>query len=858
LSSDSFSRIRTNLHGGSPQLSQRKTAMPTAVFVPLVLVVQLVGGVDVEDWFLTDTEIAAESCGRSRSQAVDDFPGLAAWTAGNAVEFIPDGNVFFAKLKEDIDSTGEGDKIFGSGWTFAPDLDLAPDPEAHEHGRLFDCLSDGKLANACDLLGVAADDCVISIAGASMPILTGADAGHTCCAKTSSGVGDPLCTSAAGVFSRANARGVDIKLLMWSNTLPGSSGSVYLEYGQERMNRLFQETPGSKSVYALDGRTHDESKKAGGLAPRSIHTKHFSFVDGLHRATVSYAGGIDVGTCRYDVSDALRRLRAGSTRSLVSAQEECTGWLDQAVRIQGPAAADIANAFVQRWNWKEDLSHTQAKGSDAEFESRLAEVDPPVAASEPAGSQYVQVLRTFGCDAGQPFTQCGEYTILAALLKVIRAATQFVFVEDQYGFDVAPIREALSDALDRGVKVVAVLNGVGAELGSTFCGDNVETMWSSLRSKGAYVFQYNKAEYGDYVHSKTWVVDDCWFMTGSANLNWRSMTADPELSVAVMESTCTGWVKETRCELWAELTTQPGVTADSICSMAGEMGDILESIFGADGDQSQKLQPMVLGSDGDGFVTEWLQFVCDYTDPDARCKESATCDHDDAFDSRYCAAGASEYPLSVTTSNDLWSGTDVDVDIRLWGSSGSSGWVRLNTLSSANLFERGARDEFDVRTCSLGGLTSFELDVYSFGSFLSADGWKLDNVRVEDCGILSHGDWIEENTKLSYECQGKVWTAWSAWSEWQYACPHSKSKTRTMSCDQGGIQCGTETDTLTEDAGQCLPDPMEYSCYMCGWGVYPCESGYNLKSSGGRRRYWAGPTEYTCRAVSSCAHCIDE
>jgi phosphatidylserine/phosphatidylglycerophosphate/cardiolipin synthase-like enzyme len=839
-------------------------AKPTAFLVPLVLVAQLAGGVNVEDWFLTDAEIAAESGGRSRSKAVGDFPGLTAWTAGNAVEFIPDGSVFFAKLKQDIDSSGEGHKIYGSGWTFAPDLDLVPDSQDHEHGNLYDCLSDGTLANACDLLGKAGDDCEVSILGAAFPIMTGADAGHKCCAETSTDVGDPLCTSAAGVFSRANTRGVDIKLLVWNNGIPGTSGSVYLEYGQERMNKLFQEKSGSKSVYALDGRTHDTSKSATAfVVPRSVHTKHFSFVDGQGKATVSYAGGIDVGTCRYDVSDAQRRLQDGRSLSI---QEDCTGWLDQSVRIQGPGAADIANSFVQRWNWKGDLNHPQAKGNTDEFDSRFAEVDPSVTTSAPAGDQYVQVLRTFGCDASQPFTQCGEYTILAALLKVIKAATRFFFVEDQYGFDVTPIREALSDALDRGVKVIAVLNGIGAEIGNTFCGDNLETMWSSLKSKGAYVFQYNKAEYGDYVHSKTWVVDDCWFMTGSANLNWRSMTADPELSVAVMESTCTAWVKRARCELWAELTTKSGVTADSICTMAagsaGQIGATLDYIFGADGDQTQKLQPLVLGSSGDGLVTQWLQFICSYTDPDARCKESATCDYDDAFDSSYCAAGEQDYSLSVTTANDWWSGTDVNVDIRLWGSSGSSGWVRLNTLSSADLFERGDRNEFHIQTCNIGELTGFELDMYGFDSWWS--GWKLDNVAVEGCGILSHAAWIQADThtsltKLDYLCPGKVWSAWSAWSAWQYACPHSKSTTRSKSCNQGGLSCGTQTDSMTQAAGECMPAPTTYPCQSCYYLSYPCAAGYDvLESYGGRRRGWAGPTGYRCRAEPDCVHCIDE
>lgn len=420
--------------------------------------------------------------------------------------------------------------------------------------------------------------------------------------------------------------------MIWHNENGDINGGPYLVYGQERMNHFFQEVPDSESIMILDGRTHNEDttwiKWAGvsSLWPRSIHTKHYSFLDS-HGVKSAFVGGIDVGACRHDRTDASRRL---------SVALDCGGWVDQAVKIEGPAAADVANSFVQQYNWKNggDLGATQSKGDAAKFDAIWAkELGAAAPKITQGGTQHVQVLRTFACDAGQPFVEgpdgcTGEYTILAGVLKAIKRAEKFIFIEDQYGFNVAPIRAELSDALDRGVEIFVVLNAIGQGQPNVYCGDNVEDMWGNLRSKGALVYEYNAADaHQDYVHSKTWIVDDCWFMTGSANLNWRSMTLDAELSVAVVDDTCDSWVKDVRCRMWAELATN-NHSASSICDMpsstATEVKSVVDTIWGSSGGQTTKLKQMQLGS-GDSW-TDWftseekyMQGTCDWLDQDGRC-----------------------------------------------------------------------------------------------------------------------------------------------------------------------------------------------------------------------------------------------
>jgi len=65
-----------------------------------------------------------------------------------------------------------------------------------------------------------------------------------------------------------------------------------------------------------------------------------------------------------------------------------------------------------------------------------------------------------------------------------------------------------------------------------------------------------------FVHSKTWLIDDVWFYTGSANLNERSFFVDQELGAAVVdEETVMGpdgfevgaFALNARARMWAEM-----------------------------------------------------------------------------------------------------------------------------------------------------------------------------------------------------------------------------------------------------------------------------------------------------------------
>ena len=93
------------------------------------------------------------------------------------------------------------------------------------------------------------------------------------------------------------------------------------------------------------------------------------------------------------------------------------GWHDVAVRLRGPAVADVALYFIQRW-------------------SEVAGEPLPVPA-EPAPPRVrrkkteVQVLRTVP-EKTYDFAPDGVFTILEAYLRALRSAEHFIYLENQF------------------------------------------------------------------------------------------------------------------------------------------------------------------------------------------------------------------------------------------------------------------------------------------------------------------------------------------------------------------------------------------------------------------------------------------
>jgi phosphatidylserine/phosphatidylglycerophosphate/cardiolipin synthase-like enzyme len=288
---------------------------------------------------------------------------------------------------------------------------------------------------------------------------------------------------------------------------------------------------------------------------RPMHCHHEKLV--LVDDRVAYVGGLDLTSFagnRFDSSAHEQRIGIG--------------WHDACLRIEGPAAADVAAHF--RLRWPRPLPEAAAPPSSAEG------ID-------------VQLVRTVPEHVYDGLPE-GEFTILESYLRALRAAERFVYLESQFLWAPEVVR-VLSDKLREpprdDFRVVVLLpqrpnNGADdtrGQIGVLIEADREGPPGD--RFLACTLFQ--PVAYGRpvYVHAKVGVVDDEWLTVGSANLNGHSFFNDSEVNAVVRDP---AFVRAARLKLWSEhldgdADGEPSAVVDERwCAFAGAKLRRLEGV----------------------------------------------------------------------------------------------------------------------------------------------------------------------------------------------------------------------------------------------------------------------------------------
>lgn len=276
------------------------------------------------------------------------------------------------------------------------------------------------------------------------------------------------------------------------------------------------------------------------------------------KGTFAHVGGIDLNRNRLDGPEH------GPSN---------TKYHDVQLRLQGPAAADVTTAFVDRYN-------VVGIGSDVTDSIRPTVTTP---ADVPA-THMVQIARTFQPQSqfgGQPWSLQGDRQIWATFRQAIRRARRYIYIEDQYM--IAPmVRDELLAALQSKFLLEVIL--VFPEKCEDFKYFADQTGYDRAR----YLFikdlilnpkviaLYVPAD-KYFVHAKVKIVDDVFAQIGSSNLNSRSLTHDAELDAFVLDGRIDGgarkFARDLRTQLWGEHLGMP-LTAASF----GRLNDIDRAI----------------------------------------------------------------------------------------------------------------------------------------------------------------------------------------------------------------------------------------------------------------------------------------
>lgn len=182
----------------------------------------------------------------------------------------------------------------------------------------------------------------------------------------------------------------------------------------------------------------------------------------------------------------------------------CT-WRDSAVLVEGGAATQAAEAFDRLW--QDAFALTWRRRRVAGY---------PTGPAGQAGDVPVRVL------ADEPGRRCTEQVLTA----VIDAAQWEVLITNQYGLPTPPLAGALIAAARRGVDVQMILPPSSRPF---FVGLATEHRLGRLLESGVAVWHWT----GTMMHAKTVVVDRCWSLVGSTNLDRLSLRRNAELNVEV-------------------------------------------------------------------------------------------------------------------------------------------------------------------------------------------------------------------------------------------------------------------------------------------------------------------------------------
>jgi len=368
--------------------------------------------------------------------------------------------------------------------------------------------------------------------------------------------------------------------------------------------------------------------------PISIDTEHASFHQKFMVVDheVAFVGGMNLRKVDWDTKDHsvfdARRMSFGASqadREAVAAGEALPDngpRKDYMVRVEGPAAQDVAGVFHKRW---ERAIADKVKYAD---KSSSFEVKTDIDA-RPDGV-VAQVTATLP----EPIA---EHAIMETWLNAVSQANDYVYIEDQY-FRAPILNDALFQRMNENesLKLIVITKPINewtdpgcvwtyasADLFTSAFPDRF--LFLQLRSfatQETFGFDETDAHFVDMdVHSKMLIVDDRFMSVGSCNKNNRGLIYEGELNLAVLDD---AWVKSARRRILSEILPQGASLSDDARDWFGDLGQAAQAndeVFARWDDES-----MDLDLDGDpiptGYRPQGFLYSLPFADPSECLLES--------------------------------------------------------------------------------------------------------------------------------------------------------------------------------------------------------------------------------------------
>lgn len=212
-------------------------------------------------------------------------------------------------------------------------------------------------------------------------------------------------------------------------------------------------------------------------------------------------------------------------------------WHDLHMRIEGPAVDDLHRIFTDIWakTTREEIGGVKyfPRNYGVKMHDESAENSGEVAVSSLTGIPYSanpsrnsRLAIIDRCAGKTPSAIRDLYA------DMIDAAQRSIKLINPYFVPTHRVRQALKNAIDRGVDVQILLS---EKSDVPLTPEATHYVGNNLMKRGARVFLFQ----GGFHHSKMMVVDDAFCTVGSANLDARSLRCDYEVNTLILDSKVT-------------------------------------------------------------------------------------------------------------------------------------------------------------------------------------------------------------------------------------------------------------------------------------------------------------------------------
>jgi cardiolipin synthase len=179
-------------------------------------------------------------------------------------------------------------------------------------------------------------------------------------------------------------------------------------------------------------------------------------------------------------------------------------WRDTAIRIEGPAAAELQKLFFAHW---------QEEGGAAIDET------PYFPSLEAKGHALIRVI------GSTPKQDISRYYV--TLISAMRSAEGKIWISNAYFVPTPEEMEVLTAAAERGVDVRLLL---ADKSDSPPAVEAARSHYSDLLEAGVKIYETQNV----VLHSKTVVIDGVWSAIGSSNFDHRSVLFNAEVDAVVI------------------------------------------------------------------------------------------------------------------------------------------------------------------------------------------------------------------------------------------------------------------------------------------------------------------------------------